>query len=107
MHTIKELLPFCGLLEGPLYDLAWCATMQAILSHPLALVKLGMFLRDVAAMRQTKKRKPIVLVGPADAHGNCLVVAVTCEPMSAEAVQVCTRPAPFPLFPLQWFACAL
>ncbi|CAL8469810.1 g9352 [Coccomyxa elongata] len=60
---------------------------KAILSHPLALVKLGMFLRDVAAMRQTKKRKPIVLVGPADAHGNCLVVAVTCEPMSAEAVQ--------------------
>ncbi len=63
--------------------------MQAILSHPLALVKLGMFLRDVAAMRQTKKRKPIVLVGPADAQGNCLVVAVTCEPMSGEAVQVC------------------
>ncbi|KAK9915926.1 hypothetical protein WJX75_006090 [Coccomyxa subellipsoidea] len=60
---------------------------KAILSHPLALVKLGMFLRDVAAMRQTRKRKPIVLVGPANASQQCLVVAVTCEPMSGEALQ--------------------
>ena len=64
-------------------------SVQAILSHPLALVKLGMFLRDVAAMRLTRKRKPIVLVGPADARQHCLVVAVTCEPMSGEALQVC------------------
>ncbi|EIE25746.1 CDC45-like protein [Coccomyxa subellipsoidea C-169] len=60
---------------------------KAILSHPLALVKLGMFLRDVASMRVTRKRKPIVLVGPADGRHQCLVVAVTCEPMSTEAQQ--------------------
>lgn len=48
-----------------------------------------MFLRDVAAMRASgKKRKPIVLVGPADAQHQCLVVAVTCEPMSGEGPQV-------------------
>lgn len=71
-------------------------SVQAILSHPLALVKLGMFLRDVAAMRQTRKRKPIVLVGPANASQQCLVVAVTCEPMSGEALQVRGVPSSFP-----------
>lgn len=69
----------------------FCCCAQAVLSHPLALVKLGMFLRDVASMRVTRKRKPIVLVGPADGRHQCLVVAVTCEPMSTEAQQVRAR----------------
>ena len=61
------------------------APAQAILAHPLALAKLGMFLRDVAVQRASAaaKRKPIVLVGPADAAGMCLVVGVTCEPFLA------------------------
>ena len=58
---------------------------QAILAHPLALAKIGMFLRDVASQRASAaaKRKPIVLVGPANAEGMCLVVGVTCEPFLA------------------------
>ena len=62
--------------------------LQAILGHPLALVKLGMFLRDVNALRHHREDKPTVIIGPADSHGNCLVVAVTKEPMSGQPGQV-------------------
>lgn len=58
-----------------------CLTMQAILGHPLALVKLGMFLRDVNAMRHHHEAKPTIIIGPADAQGDCLIVAVTKEPI--------------------------
>jgi hypothetical protein len=54
------------------------APVQAILSHPLALVKLGMFLRDVHRERM-RQSKAAILIGPADADGNCLIVAVAKE----------------------------
>lgn len=61
---------------------------QAILSHPLALVKLGMFLRDVAAHKnRTGRPKPVIVIGPGDGNGNCLIVAVANEPMSEDTQQ--------------------
>lgn len=65
--------------------------LQAILGHPLALVKLGMFLRDVNAVRHHREEKPTVIIGPADSHGNCLVVAVTKEPMSGQPGKVSVK----------------
>lgn len=62
--------------------------LQAILGHPLALVKLGMFLRDVNALRHSYEAKPTIIIGPADAQGDCLIVAVTKEPIG-QAGQVC------------------
>ena len=66
-------------------------SLQAILGHPLALVKLGMFLRDVNALRQNHEAKPTIIIGPADAQGDCLIVAVTKEPIG-QAGQVCAYP---------------
>ena len=65
-----------------------CLLAQAILGHPLALVKLGMFLRDINALRHSYEAKPTIIIGPADAQGDCLIVAVTKEPIG-QAGQVC------------------
>lgn len=58
-------------------------------------MKLGMFLRDVNALRHHHEVKPTVIIGPADAQGDCLIVAVTKEPMgpAGQAGQVCERTA--------------
>jgi len=54
-----------------------------------------MFLRDVNALRHHHEVKPTVIIGPADAQGDCLIVAVTKEPMgpAGQAGQVCERTA--------------
>ena len=42
-----------------------------------------MFLRDVSELRQQHRPnhevKPTIIIGPADAHNECLIVAVTRE----------------------------
>ena len=60
--------------------------MQALLAQPLALTKLGAFLRDVFVQGR-KKPKALILVGPQDAARVCLVVAVIDQPTIA-SVQV-------------------
>ena len=74
--------------------------LQAILGHPLALVKLGMFLRDVSELRQQHRPnhevKPTIIIGPADAYNECLIVAVTKESFgnSSQQTQVLKCLAP-------------
>ena len=56
-----------------------------------------MFLRDVSELRQQHRPnhevKPTILIGPADAHNECLIVAVTKESFgnSLQQTQVLRR----------------
>lgn len=62
-------------------------SVQALLSQPLALAKLGGFLRDVFKQKDPRA-KAMVVVGPQDARHNCLVVATVDQP-SSRSLQVC------------------
>ena len=65
-------------------------------------MKLGMFLRDVSELRQQHRPnhevKPTIIIGPADAHNECLIVAVTKESFgnSLQQTQVLRCLAPLP-----------
>ena len=55
------------------------------MAHPLALAKLGLFMRDAFA-QHTGRPPPVVLVGPPDAPGpagTCSVLGLTDTPMRA------------------------
>ncbi|KAK9808923.1 hypothetical protein WJX72_006468 [[Myrmecia] bisecta] len=52
---------------------------KALLAHPLALTKLGMFLHE-AYYIQKHKRINYVLIGPQDAEAHCLVLGLIAQP---------------------------
>ena len=63
-----------------------------------------MFLRDVNALRHHHEAKPTIIIGPSDAQGDCLIVAVTKEPIGQAGqvrLQVSLHTQTFGLFPLR------
>jgi hypothetical protein len=52
------------------------------MTQPLALRKLGMFVRDAYVRRDPSKRMGMVIVGTSNSEGNCLVVGITPAPGS-------------------------
>ena len=67
--------------------------MQGLLSTPLALTKLGIFMMEARHHQTTKPRKNVVLVGPASAARQCLVVGVMVQPtLGSQQVHVSTGP---------------
>eukprot|EP00884_Botryococcus_braunii_P009585 jgi/Botrbrau1/18628/Bobra.0367s0065.1 len=58
------------------------AGYKVLMTQPLALRKLGMFVRDVYIRRDPSKRMGMVIVGTSNSEGNCLVVGITPPPGS-------------------------
>lgn len=59
----------------------WLGWLQALLSQPLALVKLGLFLRDQQCWKSPNRPEQDVLVfGPATPERKCLVVSISRQP---------------------------
>ena len=52
-------------------------------THPMALTKLAAFFHD-AYFQKKKKLKPLVVIGPTNNNGVCLVVGYTGQPRSAD-----------------------
>lgn len=52
-------------------------------SHPMALTKLAAFFHD-AYFQKKKKLKPLVIIGPANRGGTCLVVGYNGQPRTAD-----------------------
>ena len=50
--------------------------------NPLALTKMAAFFFD-AYYQKKKKHKPLVVVGPVDAEGNCNVIGFSGPPTSS------------------------
>ena len=64
-----------------------------------------MFLRDVNALRQNHEAKPTIIIGPADAQGDCLIVAVTKEPMGHAGQVRAQAFLQWPHGPARWYVC--
>lgn len=64
------------------------------MTQPLALRKLGMFVRDVYMRRDPSRRMGMVIVGTPNDEGNCLVVGITPAPGSG-SIQVLTPASSF------------
>ena len=61
--------------------------LQEVLAHPRAAAQLGHFIRDVLAWRNGTRRRALVVIGPPDQGGLCLLTALADLP--TDASQVC------------------
>ena len=61
--------------------------LQEALAHPRAAAQLGHFVRDVLAWRNCKRRRALVVIGPPDPGGLCLLTALADLP--TDGSQVC------------------